>query len=225
MHVYIVVEGQSEERFVKTSLGPHLVGHGVTTESIVVKTRRNRSANAARGGGHWKQWHGDIQGVLRQSRPEIRVTTLFDLYGLPGDFPRLSVHQQIGDTLARVRALEEEMARSIGDRRFIAYIQRHEFEALVLACLESLRAMLDEGGQRGLDELQEALQGVGPEDVDDGQQTAPSKRLARHIPRYGKIIHGTRAIATAGLPRVRAACPRFDAWVTKLERLAETTKS
>jgi hypothetical protein len=32
------------------------------------------------------------------------------------------------------------MATAVGDTRFIPYIQRHEFESLVLACLEQLEA-------------------------------------------------------------------------------------
>lgn len=61
----------------------------------------------------------------------------------------------------------------------------------------------------------------GPEQVDDGVDTAPSKRILNAYPRYTKTIDGPLVIADAGLDPIRACCPHADQWLRKLEtRLA-----
>ncbi|MBW2736989.1 MAG: DUF4276 family protein, partial [Deltaproteobacteria bacterium] len=57
------------------------------------------------------------------------------------------------------------------------------------------------------------------ESVNDGKDTAPSKRLLRHIPGYNKALHGPLAVEHEGLQSLRASCPRFGAWLQTLERL------
>jgi hypothetical protein len=56
--------------------------------------------------------------------------------------------------------------------------------------------------------------------VDDGERTAPSKRLEDHVPGYSKVLHGPLAVADTGLAAVRHRCPRFHGWITRLETLA-----
>lgn len=58
-----------------------------------------------------------------------------------------------------------------------------------------------------------------PEEITDSRDTAPSKRLLRHIPDYRKVSDGPDAIYSAGLALVRNRCPRFDAWIKLLESL------
>lgn len=110
------------------------------------------------------------------------------------------------------------MERAVNDRRLIPYLQRHEFEALVLAGLSELEKLLDaEEDLRGVAELRTQLAGAAPEDVNDGRETAPSKRLLRLIPSYRKTVHGPLVVEATGLAVLRARCPQFDAWVTQLE--------
>lgn len=225
MRLLILLEGQTEESFVKDVLAPHLLGFSVVVSYIVVTTRRDKqTGEKRRGGGHWKHWVKD----LRQWRFEhpgnaVRFTTLFDLYGLPDDFPELDDHSGDLDTIRRAHALEQAMARVVDDWRFIPYLQRHEFEALVLACLDSLADWLDPVDRPGVQSLRRELGDAKPEDINDGSETAPSKRLERHIPSYSKTQHGPATIALAGLAVIRSQCPRFAAWLTKLESLAGTT--
>ena len=107
------------------------------------------------------------------------------------------------------------MADTFEDRRFIPYLQRHEVEALVLAALDDLEPLLDTPEDlAGVASLRAELGDAPPEDVDDGPDTAPSKRLERSIPSYRKALHGPLAVEAAGLASVRALCPRFDRWVS-----------
>ena len=61
---------------------------------------------------------------------------------------------------------------------------------------------------------------VTPEDIDDGPQTVPSKRIATIIPHYQKRLHGPLIAQDIGLGKIRLECPRFNDWLQRLERLA-----
>lgn len=220
--VKIVVEGQTEEMFVGDVLAPHLHHHHIHTTTFVVKTKQDRGTGhtLAKGGGSWGRWRKTIRNSLNDRRRTLRVTTLFDLYGLPKDFPDLAACETERDTRRRAELLEKAMADDIGDRRFLPYIQRHEFEALVLAGLPRLREYLgDDAARRGLDALQREIGDTSPEDVNDGKETAPSKRILTHIRTYQKIIHGVIVTSDVGVEGLKKSCPRFGAWVTRLETL------
>ncbi len=53
IRLFVLVEGQTEEQFVKAVLGPHLAGLGVVAVPIIVATRRERRTGRkiGRGGG------------------------------------------------------------------------------------------------------------------------------------------------------------------------------
>lgn len=65
--------------------------------------------------------------------------------------------------------------------------------------------------------LQDVAGAGGPELVNDGVETAPSKRLLRYWPTYVKTMDGPLAIAELGVTKLRATCPHLDAWLTALE--------
>jgi len=222
MRLFVIVEGQTEEAFVSQLLAPHLLSYGLYAYATIVGTPKRRgSAPLRKGGGDWPRWQRDIRRVLgEQRKADVRVTTLFDLYGLPSGFPGLAEHQPDRDTIRRCEKLEAALATAFADWRLIPYLQRHEFEALVLAALPSVRSLLDaEDDLAGVDALAQDIAGMAPEDIDDGRDTAPSKRLLAHVPSYRKTIHGPLAVGDVGLAALRARCPRLDGWLARLEAL------
>jgi len=151
---------------------------------------------------------------------DFRLTTLFDLYGLPPDFPERERIASDRGQFDRCERFQQVLARRIGDWRFIPYLQLHEFEALVMACLPELKDLYDDPiQQNGVLRLQGEVASLKPEEINDSKVTAPSKRLERLIPGYRKKQDGPDAIELAGLPSVRSQCPRFGAWLTHLEML------
>ncbi len=224
IRLYAVVEGQTEESFLKRVLVGHLAAQDVLLLPRVVTTRRDRRTGRkiGRGGGHWTQWRKDILRNIQEDRTDTaRFTTLFDLYGLPVDFPDLERHRHVSDTTRRADLLQESMKEAIGDPRFIPYLQRHEFETLVLAGLDRLDDLLDAADDvEGVRALRASLGAQRPEDVDDGIESAPSRRLANAIRSYRKLLHGPLVAERTSLQALRSACPRFNEWVSTLERLA-----
>lgn len=171
--------------------------------------------------GNWGRWLRDFKRLTGQQRGnETRFTTLFDLYGLPSDFPELAQHSGDRDTTRRAASLEQAMFRAVDDWRLIPYLQRHELETLVLAGFDELRSLLvEEDDVAGYERLRRELAGLLPEDVNDGRDSAPSKRLEGLIPSYRKADHGVRVAKKIGIDRLKQACPRFCDWLAKLEQL------
>ena len=223
--LFVVVEGQTEEMFVNKVLCPYLADFGVGASAIVPITNagRGRGGRVARGGGRWKHWLSAIRRKLGSAESGVFVTTMFDLYGLPDDFPERERGLSVRDSLAYVRLLEQAMSRVIGSNRFVGYIQLHEFEALVLACLEFLPSIIDDPAlRRNVETLRGEVGAMKPEDVNSGCFTAPSKRLMRSLGQaYNKCAHGVLVTSMAGIPALKRKCPHFGWWVEVLERLVD----
>lgn len=213
----IIVEGQTEEAFVRDLLTPELTAHGIWPDCRIVHPRQMGSRSLHRGGGGWPDWRAKIKNALRDSRPDLSFTTLFDLYGLPAACPGRTEALRLASGPAKADCIERALRAEFGDERFMPYVQVHEFEALVLAALDGLEGMLDASADlEGLAKLRARIAPLSPEDINDGPDTAPSKRLLAAIPSYDKLVHGPGAIEAVGLAHIRAACPRFASWLNAL---------
>ena len=73
---------------------------------------------------------------------------------------------------------------------------------------------------QGIEQLDEIASRFAPEDIDDDPRSAPSKRIAALLPDYDKVVGGNMVASEVGLSAMRTACPRFNAWITRLEALA-----
>ena len=56
-----------------------------------------------------------------------------------------------------------------------------------------------------------------PELINEGDQTAPSKRLKAIIPGYQKVLYGNTIALENGFQVVLDKCPRFNGWIKRLE--------
>lgn len=226
----VAVEGQTEDNFVDRILKPHLWDYGIRVSSTILgkvkAAARGNSGQGARGGGCYADWEPDIIKILRENQSrDFRLTTMVDLYGLPDDFPgrpdRIASDRCQADRCDR---LQQRWAEQFNDWRFIPYLQLHEFEALVMACLPDLEGLYDAPDQlAGLARLQAEVAELQPEEINDSKETAPSKRLERLIPGYRKTKDGPDAVEKAGLNHLRSQCPRFNVWLSHLEGLGATT--
>jgi len=163
-----------------------------------------------------------IKRDVGRSREHQYVTTMVDLYGL-SQYP--GAERRAGESvLARVARIESRMSEALPNVRFIPYVQVHEFEAFVFVDLDILPSQFPDGEAEGAPfRLRQSVGLVAPEEINDGESTAPSKRLILEIPAYRsmKAIAGPTIAARIGLPRLRKSCPHFDQWITRLEQLAD----
>jgi hypothetical protein len=81
-----------------------------------------------------------LNTIKKRPLPGVIFTTLFDLYGLPADFPgKNSYKRNAANPTAYVVALEEAFGTDINYRRFVPYLQLHEFETMLLSDPDGFR--------------------------------------------------------------------------------------
>lgn len=160
----------------------------------------------------------EIERLCRQ-HGNAHVSTLFDLYGLPSDFPgkRLPAYTALANGQRKAEFLEAELARNIGRRNFIPNLLVHEFEALLFTDIRHFEPWADDDGV--LAPLHAVRRTTPPEDINDNARTTPSKRILAAMPDYQKTVHGPLIACDIGLDAIRGACPHFDGWLRKLEGL------
>jgi len=217
--VLALVEGYTERAFVSEVLAPELGRLGIDLRARIVGKVGHKG-----GVRRFESVRKDLCALLRQE-PRSFVTTMFDYYGLPSDWPGLAGAKGKPPLMA-ARCVEEAMARDIcaamGDpfekARFIPYVQMHEFEALLFSAPAALANAVQCPSLKP--QFEAVVTECGePEGIDDRPEKCPSKRieaLARH---YQKTVHGPIAAQRVGLARMRAACPHFAAWLGRLEGL------
>ena len=167
----------------------------------------------------------DIICLLKQDgKPDAFFTTMIDLYAIQSNFPGLEASEKFRvNPEKRVEFLEKRFARDIGDNRFIPYIQLHEFEAYLFSEPDCFKHLYD-NCQTEIDKLKNiAADYETPELINDGQHTAPSKRIISQFPAYkkAKSLEGPQLAEHIGLPKIRAKCRHFNAWLTRLEELGQ----
>lgn len=213
----VLAEGASEELFVNTVLSPHLQRFGVFPRATGVITRRLASGKKTTGGNLWPNVRLSLRPLLADS--DAWVTTLLDYYGLPEDFPGVAEAARLtAPPLERVRHVEQALGVALGGPpRWIPFLALHEFEAWYFVTPARVAEFF---GNPGVAETMERIcrEAGGPEDINDGKETHPSKRLQD----LGIGFRKTSAVPVLqdiGLDAIRGACPHFDSWLTRLERL------
>lgn len=192
-------------------------------EKSVLGASRDKRINREYRGGltTYQRARRDIETWMKQDGgPTCWFTTMFDLYGLPSDFPGISP-SPAQEPYQRVAALEQALANDIKHPRFIPYIQLHEFETLLLADIRQLDWEYLEH-DRQISRLVEMVGDGNPELINEGADTAPSKRILREIPQFDKATSGVVIAERIGLATLRQRCAHFEQWVTKLEALGQS---
>lgn len=225
LRLHVVVEGQTEEGFANEILAPELGTHGIFIDAHRITTGRKHGRLHRGGWDSYTKLRRDLVLWMKQDRGEDSwFSTMVDLYGLPDDFPGYQACAAIADPRKRVESLEEYLTRDVKERladdpvaeRFVPYIQLHEFEALLFSDASKFLAAFPEG-IAAVDRLQAiCTECGGPENINDGDDTAPSKRILEVLPEYIKPVSSLLILRQIGLPTVRRECPHFDGWITRL---------
>lgn len=229
IRLHIVAEGQTEETFVNKTLKGYLAEHGVMADVHRITTKRDKRHSKNYRGGHPDYAHlrKDLDLWTRQERnnPDAWFTTMVDLYRFPrhGDSIYTEEIQDVSDPYRKVQRLEAAMADDVADicPRFVPYVQLHEFEALTLCNVDGLGVFFDE--ERAIERLKTLVEEFeSPEYIDEGENTAPSKRIIAEIPAYDdtKATVGAEVAAASGVDCLRRRCPHFGEWISKLITLS-----
>ena len=221
--IVAIVEGQTEQTFVRDQLAVHLGARGIAIWAVLPgRTRRSGGVKK------WESARGDIIRTLKERR---YCTTMFDYYAMPPDWPGREESATKDWTLRGQHvesALLDDIAEHMGDSfnrsQFIPYVQVHEFEALVFSDVQELADTssplcgLPAGYLAG--RFREVLEDAGnPEAINDDYDTCPSRRITKEVRGYRKRVHSPIIAKRIGLEKLRAECTHFAAWIARLEEL------
>ena len=221
----VIVEGKTEEGFVKEILAPHLLSFGVYATATMLGGAR---ARANRGG--IRSWQGvsrKICNLLRQDR-RVVVSTMVDYYGMPRDWPGRAAVPPSGATPSQIAdpieqgmldAVVRDMGSGFDASRFVPYVMMHEFEAMLFSDCNGFAVGI---GRPALAlRLQAVRDGFDtPEAIDDSPDSAPSKRIERLFGDYDKPLIGIDVVEAIGIDTIRGECTHFAGWVERLEGAA-----
>ena len=224
IEVYIVVEGQTEQTFVRDVLAPYMALKGIFLIAIRIGVPGHKGGNIV-----FNRAQKDIDRLLQQ-RSDTYISTMFDYFRIDSDWPglkdvkhkiqqgiKLSVSEKAGILqTATLTEVKSQLTDPEIEKRFIPYIQMHEFEALLFSDANILA-----------DKIKVDVQKINmilavyssPENINSEPSKAPSKRLEELVSGYKKVIMGTVISESIGITRIREACKHFDCWLRRLEQI------
>ncbi|WP_295143244.1 DUF4276 family protein [uncultured Campylobacter sp.] len=220
--VYIICEGQTEEKFIKDVFIPHF---NFEQKDIYITPFCSKTSicndKVHKGGGlSYSKIKQEVLNLLRrQDNPY--VTTMFDYYALDTNFPGRNQLNAIPDIYKKVKHLEEKFKDDINsifsNNRFFPYIQPHEFESLLFSDINEI-VKADPGWNKKAALISSLSKIVNeypnPEEINNSPNTSPSHRLVEilNLPQYRKVLHGTAIAKNIGIENIRQKCRHFDEW-------------
>lgn len=219
IRVHVICEGQTEEMFVNELLLPAFLARDMHLIPSLIGKPGHKGGNFK-----FERLYTDVKNRLLGDKNSY-CTTLFDFYGLPASFPGkdaihadMPMHLKAETVQVAMAAKLESLLGHEALRRFVPFVQMHEFEALLFSRPEAFASGI------GYPELAVTLAGItanfaSPEHINDSPNTAPSKRIEALIPEYQKPLMGTLAALEVGLPAIRSNCKLFNNWLERLETL------
>lgn len=219
----VIVEGETEQTFVRDQLGEHLAVHNTTVWPVLPGRHRSH--------GGVKKWEIAKQDIIRTLKEGRFCSTMFDYYAMPSDWPGRA-ESESKPWRDRAQFVEESvfqdikvsLSSSFNPKRFIPYIQLHEFEALAFADIEQLVSVLAPISKLTtevlLEHFREVLTESGhPEAINHSYETCPSRQISNYVPAYKKRAQGPIVTKRIGIPGLRQRCTHFGNWLSRLEAM------
>lgn len=222
VEVIVIVEGPTEQKFVNELLAPYMLERGVYLTPIILDKPGEKGGDVK-----FARAKNDIERHLKQRRDTF-VTLMVDYYGIKGDWPGYQESKQQNTHTRKAEVMNSATAAEVAklvhedlrpNKRFIPYVSMHETETLYFSDPGILAVKLGVS-QTKVDAI---LAECGePEKINDNSNTAPSKRLEKLSDQFKKTATGIAIAQEIGIPKMRAACPIFNGWLTQIEQLAQT---
>ncbi len=175
--VYVIVEGPTEESFVKGPLAEFLWLRQVLVTPIILGVPGQK-------GGRTKyvRLAKDISKQLKQDK-ESYCSSMIDYYGLGSGFPGTPVPDHL-ENVQKVEHIEHAIKKDIcsqmsglrADLGFIQYLSLHEYEGLLFSDPDAFARSIGQPRlARRFHEVRDEF--PTPEDINNAPETAPSKRI------------------------------------------------
>lgn len=215
--IVIICEGETEQEFCNKILSSHFAQKGIYIDAPLIKHTNGGIVK-------WPILKKQIENTLK-SEPQAYVTLMIDYYGLykKDEFPGWESAMSIVNKNERISYVERLMTLDIEEDiryRFLANIQLHEFEGLLFSDSTVFPQIIPEEDLIGISELNNTItEFQNPEMINTTKENSPSHRLLRIIRGYNKVVYGNIIAESIGLNTIRTKCPRFNNWLTRLEKV------
>ncbi|OWK46379.1 hypothetical protein FRUB_00078 [Fimbriiglobus ruber] len=220
----VFCEGQTEQAFCDQVLRPHLfpASDGIV-HTLAVGEKDHHHVYGLGRKTKYERVRKFIHNTIKQrGGRNVYFTTLFDLYALPSDFPGKAVNvRDVVNPTPYVLALQQALEDDIGYHRFIAHLQLYEYETMLFTDPDAF-AVAFEDCEVEIGQLKVIVSSEHSiEHINDGRETAPSKRIIGVFPEYAgwTTTAGPDIAEFIGVAKIRAACPHFDRWLVRLESI------
>ena len=217
MRLYILCEGQTEDRFVKEVLYPYLLNSNIFAQSIICETKRTVGKKYKGGVSKYSKIRSELE-ILCKGDPTAFVTTMFDYYKLPSDTPGKGT---TGDAHKAAQEIETAIKSNLGGlRNLLVNLILHEFEGLLFSDVSAFLGVAKANDKIVIELGRIKNSFPSPEHINDSEETAPSKRIARILPEYSKTLNGIEIAKNIGVDKISEECPHFKAWLENIKALA-----
>lgn len=217
---FVITEGQSETNFVNRVMMPYFADRCVLIPNTVITKIDNRHGKTYKGGvANYDQIRNTLLKTLACSskNKDSYVTTMFDFYRLPADVPGVADGEKENDPYEKVELIEREILKAEGydESFFFPYIELHEFEAMLFSDITKLEEAYFEYDLTALKECVKIQS--NPELINDGTETAPSKRIINCISCFDKANVGVNVLEKIGVENIAKKCHHFSDWIKRIE--------
>lgn len=224
VEIFIVVEGSTEQTFVRDVLAPQMAHKGIFLHPALIGKPGHKGGDI-----RFDKARNDIGNFLKQ-RNDTYISTMFDYFRIDSEWPgRAEVQRQLQNGTALTAshkaeilevATRHEIVKAFpgcdAENRFVPYIEMHEFEALLFSDAD----ILAEKTEIEVSLIRSIIEAYAdPEEINDDPAKAPSKRLESLKKGYRKVAMGKTISEAIGIQVIRRECPHFNNWLAKLELL------
>lgn len=179
--------------------------------TVITKTDSKHGRTYIGGVTNYNQIGNTLLKTLSSSskNKDSYVTTMFGFYRLPTDVPGVADAEKVNDSYEKVELIESAILKTenYNGNFFFPYVELHEFEAMLFSDLTKLKETYFEYDLTDLGECVKVQS--NPELINNGEETAPSKRIMKCISCYDKANVGVDVLGKIGIENTAEKCHHF----------------
>ena len=211
--VLIIAEGQTEEKFLKNIVFPYFYNKELFNIDVTILPSKITASGKRFKGGDVKS--EKIITYAKKLISSAYVTTFIDYYGINENFIGYQKSLKCPRIEDKKNCLEHSLINEFNHRKFFPYIQMFEFEGLLFSDVNSF--IFIEDNQDKINKISNEIKDFEtPEHINNSKLTAPSKRLEKWYPSYGKTTDGIIVAESIGMTTLLNSCPFFSDWINKI---------
>lgn len=217
-NIFLVVEGETEEKFYKEVFASAFPQHSFYVAMIPQKKNARRRKN--KGGAVSEDViRNFLIRLLKHDATHCeKVILILDYYGLSKQFISFD-KKSTSDLYEAIERIEKDFEEKINSQRFKFILQVHEFEAFLFSRPDILAdELLVPEKEKDFNSILNSYKN-NPELINDHKETSPYNRIKNIVPSFRKTSQGGTIAKRLGVSGIREKCRNFNKLCTIIERI------